>query len=325
MLRPCAIVLLLCALPGTACSAPRSEDAPASEARPRPEAPHGLVPLPAPLVAVSETPEVALGRKLFFDTRLSGDGRRSCASCHEPGRRFTDGRPVALGSRGAKLKRNTPALLNLEARGPYFWDGRAATLEEQALLPITHPDELAQDLGKLERTLAADPGYAARFREAFGAEGVTRATLARALAAFERTLVSAGSRYDRYLLGDTGALTAEEVHGMRLFAGKGECTTCHQGPLLTDNGFHNVGVAGDDPGRPEPGRGATFKTPSLRDVARTAPYFHDGSAATLEDVIDHYARGGAEGAPGARDIHPLALTPEEKRALVAFLRALDGA
>jgi cytochrome c peroxidase len=273
-------------------------------------------------VALSETPEVALGRKLFFDTRLSADGRRSCASCHDPARRFSDGRPVAQGSRGTKLKRNTPALLNLEGRAPYFWDGRAASLEEQALLPILNPDELGQDLGVLERTLAADPEYAARFREAFGTEGVTRHTVARALATFERTLVSAGSRYDRYLLGDTGALSEEEVHGLRLFAGKGECTTCHQGPLLTDNGFHDIGVAGDDPGRPEPARGATFKTPSLRDVSRTAPYFHNGSAATLEDVIDHYTRGGAE---GARDIHPLALTPGEKRALVAFLRALDGA
>lgn len=306
------MLVLLCALACTQAAQP-------------PERPHGLEPLPAPVRTESEPPEVALGRTLFFDPRLSGDNRLSCASCHDPHRRFSDGRPVAHGR--ARLKRNTPALLNLEARAPYFWDGRAASLEEQALLPITNPEELAQDLGALERELGADPGYAARFREAFGAEGLTRATIARALAAYERTLVSAGSRYDRYLLGDAGALTAEEVQGLRLFAGKGECTTCHTGSLLTDNGFHNVGVPGEDPGRAEPMRGgamrATFKTPSLRDVARTAPYFHDGSAATLEDVLDHYARGGAADTPG--DIHPLALTPEEKQALVAFLRALDGA
>jgi cytochrome c peroxidase len=276
---------------------------------------------------VSETPEIALGRTLFFDPRLSGDGSLSCASCHDPKKRFSDGRPVAVGHARTRLKRNTPALLNLAGRAPYFWDGRTASLEAQALHPLVSPDEMAQDLAALERMLAADPAYAARFREAFGSEGGSRATLARALAAFERTLVSTGSRYDRYLLGDTSALTAEEAWGLRLFAGKGECTTCHLGPLLTDNGFHNVGVAGDDPGRPEPlgdrGVRATFKTPSLRDVARTAPYFHNGSAATLEDVIAHYVRGGEAGAPQARDIHPLPLTPEEQRALVAFLRALE--
>ncbi len=277
-------------------------------------------------VAVSEDARVALGRKLFFDTRLSGDGSLSCASCHEPRKRFSDGRAVAVGRGQARLKRNTPALLNLEARGPYFWDGRAATLEAQALLPLTNPQEMARDLSSLERELAADPGYAARFQEAFGSVGVTRDTLASALAAFERTLVSTGSRYDRYLEGDRSALTAEEVRGLGVFTGKGECTTCHGGPLLTDNGFHNIGVAGDDPGRfeAEPTPRATFKTPSLRDVARTAPYFHDGSAATLEDVIEHYARGGDPLAKGARDIHPLHLSASEKRELAAFLRSLDG-
>ena len=171
-----------------------------------------------------------------------------------------------------------------------------------------------------------DPEYVARFQEAFGSLGINRDTLARALAAFERTLVSAGSRHDRYLEGDTSALTAEEVRGLRVFTGKGECTTCHGGPLLTDNGFHNVGVAGEDPGRPEPGAvpRATFKTPSLRDVARTAPYFHEGSAATLEEVIEHYANGGDPRAKGTHDIHPLDLSASEKRALAAFLRSLDG-
>jgi cytochrome c peroxidase len=232
-----------------------------------------------------------------------------------------------LGRDPARSKRNTPALLNLEARGPYFWDGRASTLEDQALIPIADPNEMARDLSSLERELAADPEYAARFQEAFGSLGVTRGTLASAIASFERTLVSAGSRFDRYLEGDTSALTEVEVRGMRVFAGKGECTTCHGGPLLTDNGFHNIGVAGDDPGRVEAGASprATFKTPSLRDVARTAPYFHDGSAATLEDVIEHYARGGDPLAKGARDIHPIELSASEKRELVAFLRSLDGA
>jgi cytochrome c peroxidase len=251
----------------------------------------------------------------------------SCATCHDPGKRFSDGLKVALGRGPARSKRNTPALLNLESRGPYFWDGRASTLEEQALVPLTDPNEMARELSSLELELAADPEYAARFQEAFGMPGVTRVNLARAIAAFERTLVSTGSRYDRYLEGDTSALTEEEVRGMRVFTGKGECTTCHGGPLLTDNGFHNIGVAGEDPGRAEAGPTprATFKTPSLRDVARTAPYFHNGSAATLEEVIEHYARGGDSQAKGARDIHPLELSASEKRELAAFLRSLDGA
>jgi cytochrome c peroxidase len=285
-----------------------------------------LQPLRPPDPPSSVDPRVELGRRLFFDTRLSGDGSLSCASCHDPRKRFSDGRAVAVGLKQARLKRNTPALLNLESRGPYFWDGRASTLEEQALIPLADPNEMGRELSSLERELAADPEYVARFRDAFGSLGITRVTLARAIAAFERTLTSTGSRYDRYLEGDRSALTGEEVRGVRVFAGKGECTTCHGGPLLTDNGFHNIGVAGNDPGRPEAGAAsrATFKTPSLRDVARTAPYFHDGSAATLEEVIEHYARGGDPLAKGAHDIHPIDLSASEKRELAAFLRSLDG-
>jgi cytochrome c peroxidase len=285
-----------------------------------------LQPLRSPDTLSSGDPQVALGRRLFFDTRLSGDGKLSCASCHDPRKRFSDGRVVAVGRNRVRLKRNTPALLNLEARGPYLWDGRASTLEEQALMPLADPNEMAKDLPTLERELAADPEYVARFQEAFGSPGITRDTIARALAAFERTLVSAGSRYDRYLEGDTSALSEEEVRGLRVFSGKGECTTCHGGLLLTDNLFHNVGVAGDDPGRPEAGAAprATFKTPSLRDIARTAPYFHDGSVATLEAVIEHYANGGDPRAKGTHDIHPLDLSASEKRELAAFLRSLDG-
>ncbi|HEX8822905.1 MAG TPA: cytochrome-c peroxidase, partial [Archangium sp.] len=147
--------------------------------------PRALQPLRPLVTPSSGDPQVALGRKLFFDPRLSGDGSLSCASCHDPGKRFSDGRVVAVGRNQVRLKRNTPALLNLESRGPYLWDGRAATLEEQALVPFADPNEMARDLSALERELAADPGYAARFQEAFGSAGVTRNTLASALAAFE--------------------------------------------------------------------------------------------------------------------------------------------
>ncbi len=331
MFRPPAVLALLGALTAASCTLPRPDEERSTPA-PAPSdlvshGPRGLQPLrPLDTPSVSEA-QVALGRRLFFDARLSADGQLSCASCHDPRKGFTDGRPVALGHDQRRLKRNSPTLLNLEHRGPYFWDGRAATLEDQVLVPLSDPNEMGRDLAALERELAADPEYAARFQEAFGFEGVTRFTLARAIAAFERTLVSAGSRFDRYAEGDRSALSEEEVRGLRIFTGKGECTTCHGGPLLTDNGFHNIGVAGEDPGRFEstPSPRATFKTPSLRDVARTAPYFHDGSAATLEDVIEHYARGGDPQAKGARDIHPLDLTPDDKRALAAFLRALTGA
>ena len=327
MFRPPLALALWGALSAASCTKPAPVEPVAPGVRVAPADPRALQPLRPPDTLSSSDPRVALGRRLFFDTRLSGDGSLSCASCHDPRKRFSDGRTVASGRDPLRSRRNTPALLNLEARGPYFWDGRVSTLQEQALVPIENPDEMAGDLSTLERELAADPEYAARFQEAFGPLGLTRDTLALALAAFERTLISAGSRYDRYLEGDSSALTEEEVRGMRVFAGKAECTTCHGGPLLTDNAFHNVGVAGDDPGRFEAGATprATFKTPSLRDVAHTAPYFHDGSAATLEEVIEHYARGGDPMARGTRDIHPLDLSASEKRELVAFLRSLDGA
>jgi cytochrome c peroxidase len=281
---------------------------------------------PPPVAPTREEEIAALGERLFFDKRLSGDNTLSCASCHDPARAFADGKRTSVGISKRPLRRNTPALWNLEGRAPYFWDGRAATLEAQALVPLTSPDEMGADLTALPAELSADSEYRERFARCFPGEGVSASTIARALAAYERTLISRSSPYDRYLAGERLALTEQQRRGLELFNGKAECMTCHNGPDLTDNQFSRVGLVGDDPGRaaidPVSGPRGGFKTPSLREVSRTAPYFHDGSAATLEEVIEHYARGG--NVTVERDIHPLALSEDEKAALVAFLRALSS-
>jgi cytochrome c peroxidase len=201
-------------------------------------------------------------------------------------------------------------------------------MEEQALKPIDNPAEMAQDLDQLVAELSKVPEYAARFRSADPDKGITKETIARALAAFERTLVSADSAYDRYHRGDPTALSPEEQEGFRVFVSKGLCVKCHNGPQLTDNSFRNIGVKGADEGRyrlvPVALMKGAFKTPGLRDVELTAPYFHDGSARTLEDVVAHYDRGGDIKDNLDPDIKPLHLTAAEKAALVVFMRSLTG-
>jgi|SRR5579885_683209 cytochrome c peroxidase len=291
--------------------------APAAEAR-FPEPPLGLdlfmpVPEENPL-----TPEnVALGRRLFFDRRLSRDGSLSCATCHDPERAFSDGRPVAHGISGARGTRNSPAILNRGYGISFFWDGRAATLEQQVLEPILNPKELG---------LAAASELEHR-------TGISARTVATALASYIRTIRTGGSRYDRYLAGESNALTPLEQAGLALFRGTANCVVCHVGPNFTDEQFHNTGIAWrktafTDEGRfavtgREQDRGA-FKTPTLREIARTAPYMHDGSLGTLEEVIDHYSAGGRPNPGLDSQIRRLDLSAEEKRALASFLRSLSG-
>lgn len=273
-----------------------------------------------------------LGKQLFFDPRLSASGTMSCASCHEPERAWTDGRAVSPKDDGKANTRNSPSLLGVWRQPQFYWDGRAKTLEANVEAAWKaqmggKPDEVAASLAKVE-------GYASGFLAAFG-EGPSAAHLIEALAHFLRTLDAGGSRFDRFAAGDAGALSEEEKAGHALFMGRAMCVACHVPPLFTDHGFHNagigMGVEAPDPGRQKVDATAVlgaFKTPSLRSVSRTAPYFHDGSAATLEDAVRVMGAGGVENAHRDPLMVPVAaakLSEGELGQLVAFLRALDGA
>ncbi len=299
----------------------------------RREAPLGLdayMPIPEdnPL-----TPEkVNLGRKLFNDRLLSPDRSISCATCHNPKSAFTDGQAIALGVLGRKGSRSAPTLVNRGYGAAFFLDGRAATLEEQVLQPIQNPKEMDMTLKEAVARLKHQRGYRKRFQAAFARE-VSSEDLARALASYVRTILSGDSPFDRYINGDRDALSAEANLGLKSFRGKGNCVSCHVGPNLTDERFHNTGVAWRggkllDTGRfavtgKEKDHGA-FKTPSLREIARTPPYMHDGSLASLEEVIEFYNRGGRVNPWLDPEIHPLHLTTEEEKALIAFLQSLSG-
>ena len=299
----------------------------------RPELPSGLdLYFPVPETNPLTAEKVALGRRLFFDSMLSRDGSVSCAACHDPLLAFTDGRRISRGVFDRAGTRNAPTLVNRAYGESQFFDGRASTLEEQAILPIQSPTEL--DLG-LEGALArlkGDTEYSARFRATFG-RGPTVEDLGRALASYVRTIFAGDSPVDRYLNGGGAALSELELEGLRLFRGKGRCTACHIGPNFTDERFHNTGVAWSDGELQDPGRFAVtrieedrgaFKTPTLREIARTAPYMHDGSLPTLEEVIDFYDQGGNPNPHLDSEIRPLNLSTAQKRALVAFLEALSG-
>lgn len=271
----------------------------------------------------------ALGERLFFDPRLSGDNQMSCATCHLPEKAFTDGLRKARGAGGATLPRNTQSLLNLGLYTSYFWDGRAKSLEEQALAPIRAAEEMNQDVAALIQELGAVPEYVERFQKAFGT-GVTAEGIAGALAAYERTLVTRNSRFDRFLAGDTQALSEQEREGWQLFQEAG-CIRCHSGSGLTDNKFHRLGVEYQDRGRGRVTENQkelyAFRTPSLRDVARTGPYMHNGAFATLEEVVQFYYRSTprAAGEGMAVDFEPLLdRSFSEIAPIVAFLEALTG-
>jgi cytochrome c peroxidase len=268
--------------------------------------------LPVPAANPLTRAKVELGKKLFADRRLSTDGTVACISCHDPQLAFGDRRRLAIGIRGQVGKRRAPRLVNRAYGRSFFWDGRAQTLEQQVLEPVANPLEMASSA-----------------REAAARIGIDEAELRDALASYVRTLLSGNSALDRYMAGDAAAMSAAEQLGLRLFTGKAGCSSCHVGPNLTDERFHNTGAGdGNDPGRSavtgrEEDRGA-FKTPSLRDAARTPPYMHDGSLATLEDAIEFYDKGGRANARLDPEIRPLHLSTQEKAALASFLRALNG-
>lgn len=303
-----------------------------------------------------QTPEkVELGKKLFFDRRLSGDGTMSCASCHVPEQGFSDGLDISLSYPTTRNWRNSPTLINVAFSKYLFWDGRARTLEDQALFPMMSAFEMNQNLDFLEEEIRVVPQYAEAFKNIFGGD-VTRERIAMAIAAFERTLISVNAPLDRYLKGDRNALSAEEVKGMNIFTGKGKCVECHDGVNLSDDKFYALHVPenpeyqkdpritatrrfvakvyhfddyrnlNEDPGRyliTKDGKDwKAFKTPTLRDISKTGPYMHNGIYDTLDEVIEFFDRGGGA---GNTVLKPLKLTGEEKQALKTFLtEALAG-
>jgi cytochrome c peroxidase len=268
--------------------------------------------------------KIDLGRRLFFDRRLSRDRSIACASCHNPDRAFSNGRPVAIGVFKRVGRRNAPALINRGYGRAFFWDGRTTTLEEQVLKPIQDPNEM-------DMTLA----------EASGRVQLPIEDISQALASYVRSILSGNAPFDRFINGDRAALSPQQQQGLVIFRGKGNCTACHVGPTLSDERFHNTGVAWREspPGSHERGRLAdegrfditgravdrgAFKTPTLREIARTAPYMHDGSIPTLDKVVDFYDRGGRANPFLDPELRPLGLTRPEKQSLVTFLRSLSG-
>ena len=277
---------------------------------------------------------VAVGERLFFDPLLSVDGSVRCASCHRPDRAFSDSVPLSRGVFGRRGRRNAPAIVNRGYGRAFFWDGRARSLEDQVLHPVQDPVEMGQPITRLVRRLRADRAYADAFALAFGT--LDSGTVARALASYVRTLRAGNAPFDRWRDGDTAALSPEARRGQVLFAGRANCIVCHVGPNFSDEDFHNTGVsarsarttAGFDSGRARiTGRAAdvgAFKTPTLREVVRTPPYMHDGSLATLEDVVAFYDGGGFANPHLDPDIAVLRLTKNERADLVAFLLVLSG-
>ena len=304
-----------------------------------------------------QTPEKAqLGKMLFFDRRLSGDGTMSCATCHIPELGFSDGQAISLNYPTTRNWRNSPTLINVTFCKFLFHDGRAMTLEDQALFPMMSAFEMNQNLDYLEEEIRSVPEYRKLFREVFGSDDTSRERIAMAIAAFERTLISLNAPLDQYLEGDTEVLSPEAKKGYEIFTGSGRCTECHYGVNLIDDRFHALNVPENPDFQADPRVAATrrfvakvyhyeayrtlqkdpgrylitkdekdwqaFKTPTLRDISKTGPYMHNGVFASLDEVIDFFDQGGG---PGNTVLQPLSLSAAEKSALKVFLtEALTG-
>lgn len=291
-----------------------------------PPHPEGNAPTPA---------RVALGKQLFFDTRLSGDGNMSCSSCHSPMYGWSDGLPTGRGSKSMVLDRASPTVLNTAYNGIQMWDGRKKSLEDQAMGPMEASAEMNMDFARLFGFLNGNEGYKAAFAAAYPGEAIDAGTLSKAIASFERTVLSKDSPFDHWVAGDAKAMTPDQVKGFALFIDpkKANCAACHSGANFTDNSFHNLGLASFGKDNPDLGRytqrpvasmKGAFKTPTVRDAERTAPYFHDGSARTLEELVDFYAQGGIVKTNRSASMKELNLSADEKAQLVAFMRALTS-
>ena len=283
--------------------------------------PVGFQPVPVPPDNPLTQEKIALGGRLFSELLLSADGNVACANCHRPDYSFTVPERFGRGIGGVMTARRPPTLLNRAYGDLYFWDGRVASLEELALQPIQHPQEMGLSLEEMERRLRRHPEYSGEFLRVFGREP-SGADVARALATFLRSLLSGPSELDRFLAGDASVLSPAALRGFALFRGKSRCISCHWEPNFTDERFHNTGIAARQPVFDRGRGGGAFKTPTLHEVSRRPPYMHDGSIPTLEKVIEFYNGGGEPNPQLDAAVRRLNLTGEEKADLLAFLKSL---
>jgi cytochrome c peroxidase len=292
--------------------------------------PLGLPAVPVPADNPLTKDRVELGRALYFDPRLSIDVSMSCATCHNPGLGWSNGMPVAVGFKGQKGGRSSPVIYNAAYADLLFWDGRAHSLEEQAAGPVQNPIEMGMGAGKIG--LAADrlnaiPGYKRWFEKVFNGPA-TPDRITKAIASYERTILSGNAPVDRFQAGDKSALSAQAQRGFAIFKGKGNCTSCHVGYNFNDGDFHNLGV-GMNKSTPDLGRYSEtkkaedkgkFRTPTIREITESGPYMHDGSQATLAEVVEFYDKGGEKNPNLDKQVVPLHLSTAEKADLVAFLK-----
>lgn len=294
----------------------------------------GLLPtaVPTPATNLNYAAKIELGKQLYFDGRLSKNNAISCAFCHNPGTGFADSRQTSIGVGGGIGGRQSPTVYNTAFNHFQFWDGRARSLEEQAIGPIHNPVEMAETHEHVVAKLGKIKGYQQQFRAVFGTD-VNLQGIAEAIAAYERTVLSTNSAFDRYVSGDQKAMDEAAVRGLALFKGKARCILCHNGANFTDNQFHNLGVPQVGPMKEDLGRFSVtraekdkgaFKTPTLRSITETSPYMHDGAFKTLEEVVEFMDQGGGNNPNLSPLVKPLSLTAEEKADLVAFLKALTG-
>lgn len=356
----CALVLVLAALPlgcqqgePPADTATRSADvetpapvavtaemppeplaeAPAEKEAQQAKVPLGLPPVPVPDDNPMTAEKIELGKMLYFDTRLSKDGTISCATCHDPKMAWTEHEATSTGIQDQVGGRNSPTVINAAYAPAQFWDGRAASLEEQALGPIENPIEMGHKMADVGEALKQVPAYKERFQKVFGTD-VTSEGIAKAIAAFERTVLSGNSPYDKFKAGDEGALTDAQKRGHELFEAA-SCSTCHVPPVFSSYRYFNAGV-GMDKDKPDEGRKTVtgkdgdmgkFRVPMLREVANTGPYFHDGSAATLAEAVALMAAGGIDNphlSGMMKAVRSAELTEANQRDIVEFLQALSG-
>jgi len=288
-------------------------------------------PLTIPFAGVTAySPQLAtLGKMMFFDPRLSGAKNMNCASCHNPSFGYEVPVKQAIGAANTPLARQAPTILNMAWVSPHFWDGRAKTLEEQAAGPITAPVEMNGKFDDIVPALKNIPQYSEWFEKLFPGKGVSKETILTAIATYERTVVSGWSPFDRWVDGDETAISAAAKKGFQLFTGAARCSACHTGWNFTDNKFHDIGLETDDIGRAElepdnPKAKHAFKTPGLRNTAYRAPFMHNGSLQTLEDVVAHYVSGGAERPSLSDEMEVIPLSDEDISDLVDFLKTLTA-